>query len=428
MKRKRLVRKSVSLLCVGVMMIGIAGCGQEKKSGENKTLQVVTDGRLYNTVCYAERFFEGSQEGMEVNVQRLPDDPQKRETEIQKLRTEIMAGKGPDVFLMGPESENVAEDVMQLFENPYQTMQSGALASLDKYMEKDDYWEEGTCTYQKAFLKAGQYNGRQYIIPLSVYYQVYLRTDDMEEMTGNTLDEWLDQAEASDDSRVKSFMEGVSCMGARWIQPAADYEQGEVLFDQSKWNAFAEKYAQFWSEHWDDEIEESNEYRLKTGDDFSMYPEREIQVVPDLNGQKMASISSYGAVGMSSDRKEEAYEFLMLFLNDQSKQFRKEHPDFILPELQGYLDAANVPVQESAMQAKLGYPEEEVLKKAIESFRELDGAYFLTSVEREMFLETIDVFTWIEPGQRSDFALKQKDKISQISTDAYNTYKMLVTE
>lgn len=426
MKRKRVVRKSVFLICVGVMMIGIAGCGQEKKSGENKTLQVVTDVRLYNTVCAAESFFEGSKEGMEVNVQKLPDDPQKRETEIQKLRTEIMAGKGPDVFLMGQESELVEEDVMQLFENPYQTMQSGALASLDKYMEKDDYWEEGT--YQKVFLKAGQYNGRQYIIPLSVYYQVYLRTDDMEEMTEDTLYEWLDQAETSADSRVKAFMEGVSCMGARWIQPAADYEEGEVLFDQSKWNAYAEKYAQFWSEHWDDEIEESNEYRLKTVLDLVTYPEREVQTVPDLNGQKMASISSYGAIGMSSNWKEEAYEFLMLFLNDQSKQFRKEHPDFILPELQGYLDAANMPVQESAMEVKLGYPEEEVLKKAIESFRELDGAYFLTSVEREMYLETIDVFTWIEPGQRSDFALKQKDKISQISTDAYNTYKMLVTE
>lgn len=426
MKRKRLLRNSVSLICVGVMMIGIAGCGQEKKSGENKTLQVVTDGRLYNTVCYAERFFEGSQEGMEVNVQRLPDDPQKRETEIQKLRTAIMAGKGPDVFLMAPEIESTVEDFMQLFENPYQTMQSGALASLDKYMEKDEYWEEGT--YQKAFLKAGQYNGRQYIIPLSVYYEVYLRTEDMEEMTGDTLDEWLDQAEISDDSRVKSFADDFACMGARWIQPAADYEEGEVLFDQSKWNSFAEKYAQFWSEHWDDEIEESNEYSLKTVLDLANYPERNVQAVPDLNGQKMVSISSYGAIGMSSDRKEEAYEFLMLFLNDESKQFRKEHPDFILPELQGYIDIFNIPVQESALEVKLGYPEEEVLKKAIEDFRDLDGAYFLTAVERDLCSETLDAFALTVPGQGYDFTSSQKEELSRISTDAYNTYKMLVTE
>lgn len=428
MKRKRLLRNSVSLICVGVMMIGIAGCGQEKKSGENKTLQVVTDGRLYNTVCYAERFFEGSKEGMEVNVQRLPDDSQKRETEIQKLRTEIMAGKGPDVFLMGPESENVAEDIMQLFENPYQTMQSGALASLDKYMEKDDYWEEST--YQKAFLKAGQYNGRQYIIPLSVYYEVYLRTNDMEEMTGNTLDEWLDQAEISDDSRVKSFADDFACMGARWIQPAADYEQGEVLFDQSKWNVFAEKYFQFRSrnDYWDYEIEERNDYGMKTVLDLEIYPEREVQAIPDLNGQKMASIMSYGAVGMSSDRKEEAYEFLMLFLNDQSKQFRNEHPDSILPELQGYLDAANVPVQESAMKAALGYPEETVLTKAIEDFRGLDGAYFLTTAERELSLGALDVFALIEPEPREDIVLKQKEDFSRLSLDAYNTYKMFVTE
>lgn len=183
-----------------------------------------------------------------------------------------------------------------------------------------------------------------------------------------------------------------------------------------------------WSEHWDDEIEESNEYSLKTVLDLANYPERNVQAVPDLNGQKMVSISSYGAIGMSSDRKEEAYEFLMLFLNDESKQFRKEHPDFILPELQGYIDIFNIPVQESALEVKLGYPEEEVLKQAIEDFRDLDGAYFLTSVERELFLKTLDVFIWVEPEQRDDFAPSQKDELSRISTDAYKTYKMLVTE
>lgn len=33
--------------------------------------------------------------------------------------------------------------------------------------------------------------------------------------------------------------------GARWIQPAADYESGEVLFDQKKWCEFADKFIRF---------------------------------------------------------------------------------------------------------------------------------------------------------------------------------------
>ena len=60
----------------------------------------------------------------------------------------------------------------------------------------------------------------------------------------------------------------------------------------------------------------------------------DLQVVPDLEGRKMASIQTYGAVGMSSDLKQEAYDFLMLFLNDRSQKDSREHSEgsMILPQ------------------------------------------------------------------------------------------------
>ena len=91
-----------------------------------------------------------------MRIQRLPDKQEEREIEIQKMRTEIMAGKGPDVYLLDGKQEN-GEEFLPLLENPYQTMQSGALAPLDELMEKDSYWKDDT--YSDVILKAGQYDG-----------------------------------------------------------------------------------------------------------------------------------------------------------------------------------------------------------------------------------------------------------------------------
>ena len=182
MRKQHVIRKGAALICVCALTAGLCGCGTEEKSEEKKTLRVVTDGRLYEEVKFAGRFLEGVDSAIEVEIHKLPDDKEKREIEIQKLRTEIMAGKGPDVYIMVPEPENTVEEVMPLLENPYQTMQSGALASLDEFMEKDSYWEEST--YNKNILKAGQYDGRQYIIPMSVEYYVLPRADNMEKNDG----------------------------------------------------------------------------------------------------------------------------------------------------------------------------------------------------------------------------------------------------
>ena len=113
-----------------------------------------------------------------------------------------MAGKGPDVYLLESDQDSpIAEVRSYLLENPYQAMQSGALAPLDEYME-DTYWENST--YNEAFLKAGRFDGRQYIIPLSGYWFVLAQKSGIDEMEGDTLWEWIEQAEASSDIQQKN--------------------------------------------------------------------------------------------------------------------------------------------------------------------------------------------------------------------------------
>lgn len=426
MIKKHVWKTRTAILCVCTLTAGLWGCGTEEKSEEEKILRVVTDGRLYTDVEFAARFLEGVDSGIEVRIQRLPDDKAEREIEIQKLRTEIMAGKGPDVYLIDG-GEEYGEEFLPLLENPYQTMQSGALAPLDALMEEDSYWEDDT--YSDVILKAGQYDGHQYILPMSVSYYVLSRETDMEEMTEDTLGEWLEQARNSQDIRLKTaFWSSLWAQSARWMQPAADYERGEVLFNKEKWIKFSDQYFQFHIDVGEEVHETGNWYNFEMLSS-AVFSDKtssiDLQVVPDLEGRKMASIQTYGAVGMSSDLKQEAYDFLMLFLNDRSQKYSREHSEgsMILPQIYGYFDSAFIPVQESAFEAWMHYPPDEELEKMLQSFHELDGAYFLTKAERELFEGVYEIEI-----QSTYPDYDWNPALAKITDSAWNTYKMMVSE
>lgn len=426
MIKKHVWKTRTAILCVCTLTAGLWGCGTEEKSEEEKILRVVTDGRLYTDVEFAARFLEGVDSGIEVRIQRLPDDKAEREIEIQKLRTEIMAGKGPDVYLIDG-GEEYGEEFLPLLENPYQTMQSGALAPLDALMEEDSYWEDDT--YSDVILKAGQYDGHQYILPMSVSYYVLPRETDMEEMTEDTLGEWLEQARNSQDIRLKTaFWSSLWAQSARWMQPAADYERGEVLFNKEKWIKFSDQYFQFHIDVGEEVHETGNWYNFEMLSSAAFSDKTspiDLQVVPDLEGRKMASIQTYGAVGMSSDLKQEAYDFLMLFLNDRSQKYSREHSEgsMILPQIYGYFDSAFIPVQESAFEAWMHYPPDEELEKMLQSFHELDGAYFLTKAERELFEGVYEIEI-----QSTYPDYDWNPALAEITDSAWNTYKMMVSE
>lgn len=428
MRKQSMVRRGMSVLCVCVLAAGLCSCGINEKSEEKKVLRVVTENLFYDEVNSAAEFTEGTNSEIQVEIQTLGEYKEEREPQIQKLQTEIMAGKGPDLFLLDSIPENAEREGGFLIDNPYKTMQSGALASLDTFMEKDAYWENGN--YNKTFLKAGQYDGRQYIIPMSVCYYVLPRSEDVEEMTGDTLEKWLEQIRDSDDIRLKQALcTFAASHSARWMQPAADYERKELLLNKEKWVEFSEQYFQFRKEVYEEISGMENELYFRPLDKtlITFYESQiDLQVVPDIEGRKMASIMSYGAVSMSSDRKKEAYDFLMLFLNDRTEQYRKKHADdsgMGLPSLFGYLDSNYMPVQETAFKQWGEFPSEEMVQKMKESFREIDGAYFLTEGERIL---TFDVMTGCSGIMNPNYDIETE--FSKIADTAIDTYKMLVEE
>lgn len=144
-------------------MIGLAGCDNSQDSNASKELTILTEERLESDVRNYTHLKK--EENLDIQIQTLATDKEKREAEIQKLHVEIMAGNGSDFYILDAPSDSIISIEVSLFENPSQIMESGVFAPLDAYIKKDAYWKNGT--YKKEFLEAGQYDGKQYILPFS---------------------------------------------------------------------------------------------------------------------------------------------------------------------------------------------------------------------------------------------------------------------
>lgn len=412
---KNIVGKIITLGCAGILLAGMGGCEKQKEKQDETVLNVITDPSIQKEVNNIANFMMKTEE-IEIKVKVLPSKEDGRDSEIQKLQTQIMAGKGADVYLLDT-SPDAAEMKTELFANPYQTMQGGVLAPLDKYMETDSYWED--TTYNEKILNAGQYDGKQYIIPLSCYYYVLSGTKDIEKITGDTLGEWLEQMEQLDDPGLKEAINGsLYLTSGRWFQPAVDYEAQKVLFDKEKWETFTKTYMQFRQEEIPDVAYDMGEqYQIQPVRSFIGGEEAFAKIIPDLEGRKMASIMTYGAVGMSSDQKEKAYEFLMLFLNDKMKEEGSENVDQVLS------GSAGIAVEKNEIKNWLSDRSEATISAVEESFGELDGAYFITDAERAMISNIRETVEWgVEPDNGWDKTL------SDLADQVWKQYEMQVKE
>lgn len=395
MKKKRFI----ALLCAGALALGMAGCEEKGESGGKKEIEVVTEPAFRELVDSAADQIMGFEDDLDITVTVFSTNAEKREREIQKLQTEIMAGKGPDVYILDTVIENESVSNTALFTNPYKTMQSGALAPLDEYMKEDSYWENST--YKKELLEAGQYEKRQYIIPFSCDYFVFCEPADGEQMTGTTVGEWIQQAESSQNQELWQAMQAISATAGRWFVPAVDYEAQEVLFSKDRWTELATVYISMLEQRNEEQWLENNPYEISNINHILGTENRQMKFIPDQDGKKLAAVRAYGAVSMSSSYKKEAYQFLMLFLNDTLEVEREKINMGTM--VRGHVDPEGLPVQESAIRTKLeNSASPELIDSICSTFSEIEGSYFVTQVEHNLYSAVGNLQSQIIGGEETD--------------------------
>lgn len=260
-----------------------------------------------------------------------------------RITTEALSGGGPDVFLFS--SERSALDVHKMMKN-------GSFYGLNDLMEQEKsyrgYQEEN---YYDCMLRAGAYQGEQYILPFSFnmiqFYSDSRLTDYVELQDSCTMQELL-QAIESECLRLSGEKE---CTGIIWDirrrdtlnmlleqsqLPYIDYDSNQLMLQKEE----MEELAEFWRRFL--ETEKINEVIQKYSGNYysaisfyadstsmlnavrhnvSSYAQAEIEpdvyILPawEQADSYTAAICEYGAVNANSAHLEEAYRLLRFMMD-----------------------------------------------------------------------------------------------------------------
>ena len=191
------MKRTLCCILAAIMLTGLWGCAQEQV--ETKKLWVVTevscsDGMNYQAEMIARRM-EQANPGLTVELEILPTDPQEREARLTQLRTKIMSGAGPDVYLL-PTGGTLTTDyvneyhrrvtqttqVEPLFLDVTQAMRSGQFLDISAYYESDD--DLNTAALKREIMDAGTVHSRRYVLPLRFNIPVMFTDKDLWERFG----------------------------------------------------------------------------------------------------------------------------------------------------------------------------------------------------------------------------------------------------
>lgn len=257
------------------LLLSIAGCARAEDDALTE-LWVVTeesksDGMNLQAEMIAEAY-EKAHPGMTVKLEILPTDEEERETYLHQLRTQIMAGEGPDVYLLptggtlstGTPNSLKEIQVEPLFPDVRQSIRSGIFRDIREYYDMDT--ELNTAALHPDIMDAGCMGAERYLLPLRFDMTVLMADGANWGASGldaSVLDGDLDTlAEAileSDATRMAAY--GLQLPDDLTALPQVfDYEKGELLVTQQqiadymrlyqRWMAESTQLAQSVNEKW----------------------------------------------------------------------------------------------------------------------------------------------------------------------------------
>lgn len=263
-KTKRTSWSVLAWLVLCLLMLG--GCtSKATEQTTGKTLWVVTEATVSDSMNYqvqqAIATFEQEHPGVTVQLDILPMEEDEREIRLKQLRAQIMAGKGPDVFLLPTSPVLVSEIpyysqtwilietvVEPLFSDVAQAMHSGMFADVSSFYDADEALN--TADLHPDVMEAGVVGNARYVLPLR-YTMPVLLTDSAKNAEAGIDQNMIDSGIGA---LVQHALDTENLMlgaGIRWpddmtmLPQVFDYEKGEMLITPQQLAAYFRLYQQW---------------------------------------------------------------------------------------------------------------------------------------------------------------------------------------
>ena len=327
-------KKIVACLLALTLLLTLSACGTEGSIRRNRNVLTVCIDAGDNSVflerdmydfMYTFRQVTGIEE---VEFIYLPKPGVERDTLLQRMRTELMSGAGPDVFIARC---GLADNT--LFPYPEKIMNNGFFLPLDDYMENNTEYTEWN-RQEQVILAAGRNEEGQQLIPLSYSFavQVHPKSElDIEKPDHPvTFEEALSDpalsalysefyncrsvSETSDGDEFEGIWSGLA---ADIMGNPADFENEELTFTEEELLSVMKTIYSLPRDrsalgiHYD-EIDQP--LLLPNYDQpFTLLP------LYTTNGGMCAAIGSFIAINRNTKRAEEAYTFLDFFMREKTQ-------------------------------------------------------------------------------------------------------------
>jgi len=373
------MKKTLCILLAVLMIVGLfSGC-----AGEPGPLRICIDldqfGNTPMSVVLEDlKWWVEKATGLEkenIVFEIIPDDDAERDTAIDRIRTEIMSGEGPDVFIVQCDSWYKT----LLFQMPEKAVELDLFLPLDEYIETAEYaeWDKFT----QSVMAAGRDEEGQQLVPLTYLLPVAMyRASDVSHTPQNmTWDEMRNTEELQD--AAARLGAGLTSRGLEYDFPIeyllgelADYQKEELLFTEEELLAHTKEILEYTKDYHENKLYETP-YKTKTclgvrfnwhgavaygvdNDDQngsggrlnSLTEFDRLTLVPSYSddGGCTAMITSFAAVNRNTRRPEEAFKVLdMLMMTDRQANGTIFH-QFVYRKN----DYAGMPMHEEVMSSK----------------------------------------------------------------------------
>ena len=362
-----MIKKSLAILLSVVMFISaFSGCS-EKDEGlyfgdeiTKDTLRICVDvwrtDPLFNSNSLKETkaLFEDLSAKLkeECNIEKisfeiLPQyDETQRKLKLQRLHTEIMAGKGPDLFIAQCGFSGLASYRGKgIFAYPEKSMEVGLFLPLDEYMENSTQFTDWNAQTQSV-LNAGQSDEGQVLIPITYKIPMMIYPEEKVNIpyTQNlTRREILDNHETSDIGAVIYTAIGKALTdGTGWIPykaavldslgKYADYENEELLFTEDELYSIANEAFKLrevmnsneWiSYEWSNSLFSDSYHALRSSDTEKCLVPRYTK-----DGGIAAQITAFMAVNRSSKHPEKAFSVIDYLMQEDVQRYNELYHEY----------------------------------------------------------------------------------------------------
>ena len=263
---------------------------------------------------------------------------------LQRIRSEMLAGDGPDIFLLSCEQNYKTQP---LITDVNQAMRNGMFTDISKYYDADN--ELGKDALNSTVMDAGVVNGARYVLPIRYNFPVaYVDADRLTEMELSAVKQGvlslMDTVAQSEDKRIASnaLLANVRAQYTLNFFPnILDYDNQEILITKEELMTYMRSYqavrfiegdgqnrvhiftylnhfpTPYWAETTDCLLLDDLEAAIANvamaevyGVNLEMFP------LTAADGSLIADVTFYGAVGAECKHPDVAYDFLRQFLTE----------------------------------------------------------------------------------------------------------------